>query len=213
MNRIPCTCVGLAFAVSALTLSSPALAAADYYLEIDGVEGEAATTIDVESWSWGASGSAASDRSANLNPSKSNIDKQAQPLRENGSLSVIAAQKPASAQAKATNLNTSRSNVYRQGQAGTAPPPQPVETSNLNLSKSNINRQQQAAQAAPVCTVGKHFPRATLTGQGLRWELKNVMVSSCAADGMTLSYASATPIPPAAAEGTIVKSKSNITNN
>ena len=39
------------------------------------------------------------------------------------------------------------------------------------------------------------------------------MVSSCAADGMTLSYASAAQIAPAPTETTTVKSKSNITNN
>ena len=145
-----------------MALSSPALAAADYYLEIEGVEGEAASRIDIESWSWRASSSVATDRSANLNLSKSNINGAAQPLPENGSLSIITAAKPSSAQAKATNLNTSRSNVYRQGQTGTAPPPPPVETSNLNFSKSNINRQQQAGQADPACAAGKHFPRGTL---------------------------------------------------
>lgn len=214
MNRLHCTLAGLAFALPALALSDPALAATDYYLEIEGVEGEAAKTIEIQSWSWGTSD--ATDRSANLNLSKSNINKVAPrdaPLPENGSLSVINAKTPASTQARATNLNTSRSNVTRQGSAVEGTPPKPVETSNLNLSKSNIDRQKPSGDTAPVCTAGKHYPRATLTGQSLRWELKNVMVSSCAADGMTLTYASATQTAPGPAEGTIVKSKSNITNN
>lgn len=216
MNRIPCTLAGLAFALPALALSSPALAAADYYVEIDGVEGEAASSIEIESWSWGASNPAPAGQSANLNLSKSNINKVAppgEPLPENGSLRVITPAKPSSAQAKASNLNSSRSNVYRQGPVAADPPPQPVETSNLNLSKSNINRQKPSADTVRICAVGKHFPRATLTGQSLRWELKEVIVTSCAADGMTLRYASAARITPAPAETTHVKSKSNITNN
>ena len=49
-------------AVSALAfgLASPALAASDYFLVIDGVEGEATTAIEVQSWSWGTNNSGSS---------------------------------------------------------------------------------------------------------------------------------------------------------
>jgi type VI protein secretion system component Hcp len=40
---------------AALTIASPALAASDYLLEIEGVKGEAAATIEINSWSWGVS--------------------------------------------------------------------------------------------------------------------------------------------------------------
>ncbi len=41
-----------------------------------------------------------------------------------------------------------------------------------------------------ACASGKHFPTATLSRGDQRWALTDVMVSSCASDGMTLSYRS-----------------------
>ncbi len=41
-----------------------------------------------------------------------------------------------------------------------------------------------------ACAAGKHFPTATLSRGDQRWALTDVMVSSCASDGMTLSYRS-----------------------
>ena len=64
------------------------------------------------------------------------------------------------------------------------------------------------------CATGKHFPKATLTNRRQSWVLQEVIVSSCAADGMTLSYRSATAVVPPPENGAkIGKSRSNIQNN
>ena len=51
-------------AAAALALGAPAALAAhsDYLLEIPGVDGESAATIEVDSWSWGASNAVVSPR-------------------------------------------------------------------------------------------------------------------------------------------------------
>jgi hypothetical protein len=51
------------------------------------------------------------------------------------------------------------------------------------------------------CAVGREYPSATLTRPGETWRLTGVIVASCPATGLVLSYR------------TVVKSKSNITNN
>jgi len=63
------------------------------------------------------------------------------------------------------------------------------------------------------CAAGVHFPKATLRGPRQTVSLTDVTISACAADGMTISYGSAHPAPAAPAASTVVKSKSNITNN
>jgi hypothetical protein len=92
--------------------------------------------------------------SANLNLSKSNIDRAAGDLdrdgpaddeRKSASMSAIQNMKregdrPAGPEpAAATNLNSSKSNIERTGPAG-GEPPEPAEATNLNSSRSNIYR-------------------------------------------------------------------------
>ena len=59
------------------------------------------------------------------------------------------------------------------------------------------------ASGRSACATGKHFPKATLSLRDQRWTLTDVMVSSCASDGMTLSYRTAQVAapPPEAAAG------------
>jgi len=63
------------------------------------------------------------------------------------------------------------------------------------------------------CATGTHFPKATLRGPRQTVSLTDVVVSACDDSGMTISYATAHPAPAAPAASTVVKSKSNITNN
>ncbi len=49
------TLFGLLAAAATLGAASSAWAASDYFLKIEGVKGEAASSIDIQSWSWGAS--------------------------------------------------------------------------------------------------------------------------------------------------------------
>jgi hypothetical protein len=125
----------------------PALAASDYLLELDSVEGEVATktTIELASWSFGASNPTSVGSSG-----MSSGRRQHQPVRvstpvaENGSVSVVTAREAGSGMATGRR----------------------------------------------ACASGTHFPTATLSRGSQRWALTDVMVSSCASDGMTLSYRS-----------------------
>ncbi len=48
------TILATAIAAPLALMASPALAASDYLLELDGIKGESSTTIEIESWSFGA---------------------------------------------------------------------------------------------------------------------------------------------------------------
>ena len=63
-----------------------------------------------------------------------------------------------------------------------------------------------------ACATGKHFPTAIISSRREAWTLTDVLVSSCASDGMTITYRTATPVPvPNSMK--IGKSRSNIQNN
>lgn len=47
------------------------------------------------------------------------------------------------------------------------------------------------ATGRSACATGKHFPTAILRHAGQRWTLSDVVVSSCASDGMSLTYRTA----------------------
>ena len=106
-------------------------------------------------------------------------------------------------EAEAAKLNSSKSNAYREAAAGggdgaeasklqgSLPPGEPDEATNLNLSRSNIER-----KAAGGGGKGSEEERASNL---------NLSKSNVEREG-------GAPMPPPA-ESTVVKSKSNITNN
>ncbi len=127
----------------------PAMAASDYLLELDDVEGEVATktTIELASWSFGASNPTSVGSSGMSSGRRLHRPvRLTSPMAENGSVSVV---------------------TPRDASSG-------------------------MASGRLACAAGKHFPTATLSRGAQRWALTDVMVSSCASDGMTLSYRSIT---------------------
>jgi hypothetical protein len=137
-----------AFAAASLGLLAiaPALAASDYLLELEGVEGESTvkTTIALDSWSFGASNptSVGSGGMSSGRRQHSPI-RLAAPLAENGSVQLVTAAREAG-----SGMATGRS----------------------------------------ACAAGVHFHKATLRHAGRYWILTDVTVSSCASDGMSLTY-------------------------
>ena len=134
-----------AVCAAALGLSAfgPAMAASDYLLELDGVEGEVATktTIELASWSFGASNPTSVGSSGMSSGRRQHQPiRLATPLPENGVVNVVTA------------------------------------------------REAGSGMATGRCAMGKHFPTATLSRGSQRWALTDVTMSSCASDGMTLSY-------------------------
>jgi hypothetical protein len=154
--------IALAFAGAA-----PVFAASDYLLEIEDYAGPGKPgTIEVQSWSWGAS------NPTSVGSSGMSAGRQAtggaplaQPLLRNGSLRVVTA------------------------------------------------REAGSGMATGRCAVQKHWHAANFRGPRQTISLTDLVVTACAADGMTISYGSAHPAPAAPAASTVVKSKSNITNN
>ena len=140
----------LATGLSALGLmaAAQALAASDYLLELEGVEGEATvrTTMELTSWSWGASNPTAA-RSEGMHTGRRQHQpvRLAAPLAENGQVSVVAS---------------------RDAMSG-------------------------IASGRSACATGKHFPKATLRHAGQYWTLTDVVMSSCASEGMSLTYRTA----------------------
>ncbi|MEO7914364.1 MAG: hypothetical protein ABIR23_03245 [Novosphingobium sp.] len=152
----------------ALTVSIPAFASSDYLLEIDDyAETGKPVTIEVQSWSWGASNPSSIGSSGMSAGRRMHKPRLAQPLAAGGSVSVVTAREAGSGMA------TGRRS----------------------------------------CATGKHFPKATLTNKTQTWLLKDVVVTTCADDGMTLDYATAEAVSPATDDAKITKSRSNIQNN
>ena len=139
-----------AVCAAALGLSAfgPAMAASDYLLELDGVEGEVATktTMELASWSFGASNPTSVGSSGMASGRRQHQPiRLATPLPENGSVNIVTARDAGSGM----------------------------------------------ATGRMACATGKHFPTATLRHGSERWTLTDVFISSCASDGMSLTYRTA----------------------
>ena len=170
MRRTFATIVSATAALLVLTAAPARAAQSDYFLTIDDIAADGsvlpATTIELASWSFGAS-----------NP---------------------------------TSVGSSGMSAGRSAAPLTAPPP----FDGLVTVVTARERGSGMATGRRSCAAGKHFPKATLTHRRQSWVLQEVIVSNCAADGMTLSYRSATPVVAPAEDGAkIGKSRSNIQNN
>ena len=93
MNRISCTFAGAAIAISMLAAPSVATAASDYFLKLEGLDGEPGQTIEVQSWSWGTSRAGTSRETQKDSVRNMKANEGAQSAR---------------------NLNSSKSNAYRE---------------------------------------------------------------------------------------------------
>ena len=150
-------------AVSALFLASaPAWAAADYYLEIDEIEGEAAAdshkeTIEVMSFSWGASNPGAMTGSSG-------------------------ARKPGTSAAPASPARESAAGVTTGKQAAAAAPGAEDAVSEL-IVLARESPSKASTGLSKMCAAGKQIKSGVLTGQGKRYELKDVIVTSCTVKG------------------------------
>jgi len=82
-------------AASMLMASAPALAAADSYIKFDTVEGEA-RTIDIQSWSWGATQTSAGSHQGTARGSSAGLT---EPVAADGTLTIVSPRDPASGQA------------------------------------------------------------------------------------------------------------------
>lgn len=187
MNKIRIVTMAI---VSTLALSgAAAMAASDYLLEIKGVPGENAATstpqtIEVASWSWGTSnptsagsGGLAAGKAAMQDMSASTDAPAAGAQVARDAASGMPTGKRAAAAvpaASATGL----------GQAETAPKVGDMATLVVMVRESPTRASAGLSVAKQgACAAGQHFGSVVLTGQGKRYEMTDVTVTSCADAG------------------------------
>lgn len=156
-----------AFAAALILAAGPALAASDYLLELDGVPGEGAAkggkqTIEVASWSWGATNAGASASGGGATGKVSVQD-----------LSVTAApaKTPLVAREAGSGMATGRRAAPAADLDGDGRPDV--------AAVRDVTVTLPEAAAKSMCANGTHFPKASLTARGERVELENVVVTSC----------------------------------
>jgi len=155
-----------------------ALAASDYYLKIDGVDGEssaAPANIEVQSFSWGAS-NPTSVGSSGMSAGKVAVQ----------DLSVTAVTAPrdaASGQATGRRAPTSTAAAVSAAPVVAEPKSGDMTTFSVAVRESPTQSSTGGSSLAHACASGKHFPSATLTANGRSYTLQDVVVSSCAMSG------------------------------
>jgi len=149
--------VSLAAACGAMLLAGPASAASDYLLEIDGINGEitaAAPAKSIEISSFSWGMSQA------VIAPRDAASGMATGKRQHKPLSAVAETQP---DARAA-----------------APAEDSIKTFSLSVAEPG---NETAAYLAQMCASGQHIPRAVLTSRNERFELKDVIVTSCVVSG------------------------------
>ena len=171
----------LAAACGSLLLAGPASAASDYLLEIDSIKGEAAVnsppkSIEVSSFSWGMSQASGLRES----PSKAS---QGSTLRESpaqASQGSTVRESPTKTSTGKPQQQLSAVSADQAVATGVSPAADTIKTFSLTVAEPG---NETSAYLTQMCASGKHIPRAVLTTPNGRYELKEVMVTSCAVSG------------------------------
>jgi len=162
-------------AVSSLLMATPpALAASDYLLQLDPVKGEgkdaaAPQTIEVESFSWGASNAGAAATGSGAGAGKVNVQ----------DLSMTSVQAPRDV---STGMASGKRAAAVAGDAQAAavvaaPKVGDVATFTVLTRESPT---KVSTGKAGACATGTHFPHAVIVAKGQRYEFSDVVVTSCA---------------------------------
>ena len=168
MRKTP---VPFAVLACASLLAAPAAVAADYFLKIEGIKGESSARaadgqIELQSFSWGASqqGRSSSSGSGGGAGKASMQD-----------LSVTRA-------APTRDAGSGLASGKRQHAPAVAPAPSPAVSGDLSF-EVNAHDNPNARALMAACASGAPIPRAVLTAEGQRYELHDVVVTSCDAVG------------------------------
>jgi len=157
---------------SALALSAAsALGASDYLLEIKGVQGEsgasdASQTIEISSFSWGAS-NPSSVGSSGMSAGKASMQ----------DMSVMAAQ-PADVQT-AREAGSGMATGKQASAPAAAVPPKVGDMATFTATFRESPTRASTGKTSRACTPGEHIKDAVLTVQGKRYEMQDVVVTSC----------------------------------
>ncbi len=173
------TVVRLAVASALAISAASAMAASDYLLEIKGAAadsgtGAASQTIEISSFSWGAS-NPTSVGSAGLSAGKVSM--------QDMSVTAAAAQ-PATEQAvreSPTKASTGKTAAAAAGSPAGAPAsPKVGEMATVTVTyRESPTKASTGKTSRAACTPGEHYDEVTLSGQGQRYVMKDVMVTAC----------------------------------
>lgn len=186
-----------------MVLATPALAASDYLLKLDGVKGEAAATIEISSWSWGTSNPSASENHEVKSPRDAASGlatgkRQHEPIIiVHGSAAQAAAGSGAAAASYAATgrmgagkASMSDLSVMREGAAAGVN----VAVGDVNgdglvdfadtdnaseVSQFTLQFDKSSPELATKCVKGTHFPTAIITARGTSYVLEDAVVTGC----------------------------------
>jgi hypothetical protein len=175
INRMVRLAVASALAISAAS----AMAASDYLLEIKGAAAESGTgaasqTIEISSFSWGTS-NPTSVGSTGLSAGKVSM--------QDMSVTTAGAQ-PATEQAvreSPTKVSTGKTAAAAAGSpTGATASPKVGEMATVTVTyRESPTKASTGKTSRAACTPGEHYDEVTLSGQGQRYVMKDVMVTSC----------------------------------
>ncbi len=173
----------LAAVSSLLMAAAPALAASDYLLQLDPVKGEgkdaaAPQTIEVESFSWGVSNASSASMGGGAGAGKVNMQ----------DLSVTSVQSPRDvstgmASGKRTAAVAGTAADGQTAAVAAAPKVGDVATFTVLIRESPS---KASLGKTGACATGTHFPHAVIVAKGQRYELSDVVETSCTvSDGLS----------------------------
>lgn len=175
---------GFLCSVAAMACASPALAASDYFLVIEGVDGEATTAVEVQSWSWGATNSGASvqaDGSTASTAGPTGIKLRESPTRRSD-VKVTASQNTQSLRESPSSTGVTKLTASQNSQSlrevnfGSLAKLDEVTGFTLVLAPGDTARK--------MCASGKHIANAHLVKMdGTVYDLSDLVIGSCDASG------------------------------
>lgn len=160
-------------AASALLMAAPAFAASDYLLQLDPVKGEGkdaagAQTIELESFSWGVSNASPAAASGGGGAGKVNMQ----------DLSVMSTKAPRD---RASGMATGKRAATVAGADGQVAEPAAPSVGDVATFTVRVRESPTRASTGKTgdCVQGTHFPKAVVVAKGQRYELSDVVLTSC----------------------------------
>lgn len=176
-------------AVCLTGFASPALAASDYFLVIDGVDGEPSIVAEVQSWSWGASnqgatsvanlGSSGQDGVARETPSSRptvTASQNTQSLRESPTRQVT--KLTASQNSQSLRTSATAPDLDGDGRADLTSLERLDEVSGFTLTLA-----ADSSSARQLCAGGKHIAKAHLVGRQGVVDFEDLAIGACTEAG------------------------------
>lgn len=186
MRSVP---FGILCSAAAMSIAAPALAASDYLLIIDGVDGEASQAIEIQSWSWGASNpSTNTSGAAGRERPTVTASQNTQSLRQTSG-STPPPRDAASGLATGRSsggVNVAAGDLDGDGRADLEGLAKVAEVSGFSLTLA------PGAATSKVCA-GKHIKEAHIVARGMVYDFEDLTVScGGGAGGMTMAVAGKT---------------------